>query len=171
MAPCPTHQVIPLTHGRARTAAIAYLEALTTDFSLPVSPCSFASLQVVSINGQPLPDGSFTNGNGFSADAGTAMLADYLQARHVSELLVREPYLDIGEADLPAHLIDGDIYYLYSGVPLLKQTLITAVAENCVPWLFFALAHLRGGNTLMIVSAYDGEGFLIFEKNADSKQD
>lgn len=169
MALSPPHQVIPLTHGWARTAAIAYLEALTTDFSLPVSSCSYASLQVVSINGQPLPDGSFTNGNGFSADAGTAMLADYLQARHVSELLVREPYLDIGEADLPAHLIDGDIYYLYSGVPLLKQTLITAVAENCVPWLFFALAHLRGGNTLMIVGAYDGEGFLIFEKNADSK--
>ena len=169
MAPSPPHQVIPLTHGQARTAAIAYLEALATDFSLPVSPCAYASLQVVSINGQPLPDGSFTTGSGASADAGTAMLADYLQARHVTELLVREPYLDIGEADLPTHLIDGEIYYLYSGVRLLKQTLITAVAENCVPWLFFALAHLRSGNTLMIVGAYDGEGFLIFEKNADSK--
>lgn len=99
------------------------------------------------------------------------MLADYLQARHVTELLVREPYLDIGEAHLPAHLIHGEIYYLHSGVPLLKQTLITAVAENCVPWLFFALAYLRSGNTLMIVGAYDGEGFLIFEKDADSKQD
>lgn len=70
---------------------------------------------------------------------------------------------------MPAHLIDGEIYYLYSGVRLLKQTLITAVAENSVPWLFFALAHLRNGNTLMIVGAYDGEGFLIFEKNADRK--
>ncbi|WP_147694919.1 hypothetical protein [Vogesella mureinivorans] len=169
MAPSSQHRVIPLMHGQARTAAIAYLEALAADFSLPVSPCSYASLRITSINGQPLPDGSFTNGSGSSADDGTAMLADYLQARHVTELLVREPYLDIGEADLPAHLIDGDIYYLYSGVRLLKQTLITAVAENCVPWLFFALAHLRQGNTMMIVGAYDGEGFLIFEEDADSK--
>lgn len=169
MAPSPQHPAILLMHGQARTAAIAYLEALATDFSLPVSPCAYASLQVASINGQPLPDGSFTTGSGASADAGTAMLADYLQARHVTELLVREPYLDIGEADLPTHLIDGEIYYLYSGVRLLKQALITALAENCVPWLFFALAHLRSGNTLMIVGAYDGEGFLIFEKDADSK--
>lgn len=165
----PQNLAMSLLHGEARTAAIAYLEALAADFSLPVSPCSYASLQVVSINGQPLPDGSFTNGSGASADGSTAMLADYLQARHVTELLVREPYLDIGEADLPTHLIDGEIYYLYSGVRLLKQTLITAVAENCVPWLFFALAHLRSGNTLMIVGAYDGEGFLIFEEGADSK--
>lgn len=154
MAPHPHNLAMSLLHGEARTAAIAYLEALAADFSLPVSPCSYASLRVTSINGQPLPDGSFTNGSGASADGGTAILADYLQARHVTELLVREPYLDIGEADLPAHLIDGDIYYLYSGVRLLKQTLITVVAENCVPWLFFALAHLRSGNTLMIVGAY-----------------
>lgn len=169
MALHPQNLAMSLLHGEARTAAIAYLEVLAADFSLPVSPCSYASLQVISINGQPLPDGSFTNGSGSSADAGTAMLVDYLQARHVTELLVREPYLDIGEADLPAHLIDGEIYYLYSGVRLLKQTLITAVAENCVPWLFFALAHLRSDNTLMIVGAYDGEGFLIFEEDADSK--
>ncbi len=168
MAPSPQHHVIPLMHGQARTAAIAYLEALAADFSLPVSPCSNASLRVTSINGQPLPNGSFTNGSGSSAN-GTAMLADYLQARHVTELLVREPYLDIGEADLPAHLIDGDIYYLYSSTRFLKQPLITAVAKNLVPWLFFALAHLRSGNTLMIVGAYDGEGFLIFEEDADSK--
>jgi len=161
MAPSPQHHVIPLMHGQARTAAIAYLEALAADFSLPVSPCSYVSLQVTSINGQPLPDGSFTDGSGSSADD--------VQARHVTELLLREPYLDIGEADLPAHLIDGDIYYLYSSTRFLKHTLITAVAKNLVPWFFFALAHLRSGNTLMIVGAYDGEGFLIFEEDADSK--
>ncbi len=169
MAPSHQHQVIPLMHGPARTAAIAYLEALAADFSLPVSPSSDASLRVTSINGQPLPDGSFSNGRGSSADDGTAILADYLQARHVTELLVREPYLDIGEADLPAHLIDGDIYYLYSSTRFLKHTLITAVAKNLVTWFFFALAHLRQGNTLMIVGAYDGEGFLVFEEDTDSK--